>query len=225
MRARPAAGADARYGSPFAAPEEPDVSMAATPLIQCRSLSKSFTLHPLFAEITLGFFEGERMGLIGPNGSGKSTLLKILAGLETPDAGEMIRKRDTRLVYLPQADELDPDKTVEQTLLDAVGNPAEAPALFRETIRQMEFERTDRRVGTLSGGWRKRLAIARALIREPDLLLMDEPTNHLDLGGILWLEVLLKQAPFAFVLVSHDRTFLESVTNRTVELNRLYPDG
>ncbi len=199
--------------------------MAATPLIQCRSLSKSFTLHPLFAEITLGFFEGERMGLIGPNGSGKSTLLKILAGLETPDAGEMIRKRDTRLVYLPQTDELDPDKTVDQTLLEAVGTPAEAPALFRETIRQMEFERTDRRVGTLSGGWCKRLAIARALIREPDLLLMDEPTNHLDLEGILWLEALLKQAPFAFVLVSHDRTFLESVTNRTVELNRLYPEG
>ena len=100
--------------------------MAATLLIQCKSLSKSFTLHPLFTAITLGFFEGERMGLIGPNGSGKSTLLKILAGLETPDAGEMTRKRDTRLVYLPQADELDPDKTVEQTLLEAIADPAEA---------------------------------------------------------------------------------------------------
>jgi ATP-binding cassette subfamily F protein uup len=199
--------------------------MAPTILIQCKSLSKTYALHPLFTEITLGFSEDDRLGLIGPNGSGKSTLLKILAGLETPDAGEMTRKRDTRLVYLPQADELDPDKTVAQTLLDAIGNPAEESALIRETIPQMAFERTDRLVGTLSGGWRKRLAIARALIQEPDLLLLDEPTNHLDLDGILWLETVLKQASFAFVLVSHDRCFLESVTNRIVELNRLYPDG
>jgi ATP-binding cassette subfamily F protein uup len=199
--------------------------MASTLLIQCKTISKSFSLHPLFAGITLGFFEDERMGLIGPNGSGKSTLLKILAGLETADAGEITRKRDTRLVYLPQADDLDPEKTVEQTLLEAVGNPEQASALIRETVLRMEFESTDRRAGTLSGGWRKRLAIARALIQQPDLLLMDEPTNHLDLEGILWLEAALKQAPFAFVLVSHDRTFLEAVTNRTVELNRLYPDG
>jgi ATP-binding cassette subfamily F protein uup len=199
--------------------------MASTLLIQCKSLSKAYTLRPLFTGITLGFFEGDRMGMIGPNGSGKSTLLKILAGMETPDAGETTRKRDTRLVYLPQTEELDPDKTIAQTLLEALGNPAEGSTLIRETILQMEFERTDRIVGTLSGGWRKRLAIARALIQEPDLLLMDEPTNHLDLDGILWLEAALKQASFAFVLVSHDRCFLESVTNRMVELNRLYPDG
>jgi ABC transport system ATP-binding/permease protein len=89
----------------------------------------------------------------------------------------------------------------------------------------MEFDRTDQLVGTLSGGWRKPLAIARALIQQPDLLLLDEPTNHLDLDGILWLEGLLKAPPFAFVLVSHDRYFLENVTNRIVELNRLYPEG
>jgi ATP-binding cassette subfamily F protein uup len=202
--------------------------MAPTILVNCYAISKSYTIHPLFSSISLSFSEGERMGLIGPNGSGKSTLLKILAGLETQDAGMVTPKRDTRLVYLPQADHFDPDKTVEQTLMAALAGgagDAEGFQRIREMASQMEFARTDQLVGTLSGGWRKRLAIARALIQQPDLLLLDEPTNHLDLDGILWLEGLLKSPSFAFVLVSHDRYFLENVTNRIVELNRLYPEG
>ena len=202
--------------------------MPPTILVNCYAISKSYTIHPLFSSISLSFSEGERMGLIGPNGSGKSTLLKILAGLETQDAGMVTPRRDTRLVYLPQADHFDPDKTVEQTLIAALHGAAgniEGFQRIRETASQMEFSRTDQLVGTLSGGWRKRLAIARALIQQPDLLLLDEPTNHLDLDGILWLEGLLKSPSFAFVLVSHDRYFLENVTNRIVELNRLYPEG
>jgi ABC transport system ATP-binding/permease protein len=202
--------------------------MAPTILVNCYAISKSYTINPLFSSISLSFSEGERMGLIGPNGSGKSTLLKILAGLETQDAGMVTPRRDTRLVYLPQADHFDPEKSVEQTLMAALpgaGGNAEGFQRIRETASQMEFARTDQLVGTLSGGWRKRLAIARALIQQPDLLLLDEPTNHLDLDGILWLEGLLKSPPFAFVLVSHDRYFLENVTNRIVELNRLYPEG
>jgi ATP-binding cassette subfamily F protein uup len=194
-------------------------------LVQCSAISKSYTISPLFTALTLGFFEGERLGLIGPNGSGKSTLLRILAGLETPDTGELIRKRGLRLVYLPQADEFDPERTIAQTLDAAVAGRAEGLQRMRETAQRMGFEGLDRPVGALSGGWRKRLAIARALIGEPDLLLLDEPTNHLDLEGILWLERLLAKAPFAFVLVSHDRTFLENAANRIVELNRLYPEG
>ncbi|MBI5578722.1 MAG: ABC-F family ATP-binding cassette domain-containing protein [Deltaproteobacteria bacterium] len=202
--------------------------MAPTILVNCHAISKSYTIYPLFSSISLSFSENERMGLIGPNGSGKSTLLKILAGLETQDAGMVTPRRDTRLVYLPQADRFDPGTTVEQTLMaalpGAVGD-AEGFQRIREMASQMEFARTDQLVGTLSGGWRKRLAIARALIQQPDLLLLDEPTNHLDLEGILWLEGLLKSPSFAFVLVSHDRYFLENVTNRIVELNRLYPEG
>ncbi len=202
--------------------------MAPTILVNCHAISKSYTIHPLFSSISLSFSEGERMGLIGPNGSGKSTLLKILAGLESQDSGMVTPRRDARLVYLPQADHFDPDKTVEQTLiasLSGAAGDAEGLQRIRETASQMEFSRTDQLVGTLSGGWRKRLAIARALIQQPDLLLLDEPTNHLDLDGILWLERLLKTPAFAFVLVSHDRYFLENVTNRIVELNRLYPEG
>jgi ATP-binding cassette subfamily F protein uup len=189
------------------------------------SLSKSYTVTPLFTALTLGFFEGERLGLIGPNGSGKSTLLRILAGLEAPDAGEITRKRGLRLAYLPQAEEFDPLQSIAQALAAAVAGRAEGPQRMREIAQRMGFQELDRPVGTLSGGWRKRLAIARELIGEPDLLLLDEPTNHLDLAGILWLEGLLKKAPFAFVLVSHDRAFLENAANRIVELNRLYPEG
>jgi len=157
--------------------------MAPTILVNCYAISKSYTIHPLFSSISLSFSEGERMGLIGPNGSGKSTLLKILAGLETQDAGMVTPRRDTRLVYLPQADHFDPEKSVEQTLMAALpdaGGNAEGFQRIRETASQMEFARTEQLVGTLSGGWRKRLAIARALIQQPDLLLLDEPTNHLD---------------------------------------------
>ncbi|MCU0560451.1 MAG: ABC-F family ATP-binding cassette domain-containing protein [Desulfobacterales bacterium] len=200
-------------------PTAPDI------LVQLNSLSKSYTVTPLFTALTLGFFEGERLGLIGPNGSGKSTLLRILAGLEAPDAGEITRKRGLRLAYLPQAEEFDPVQSIAQALAAAVAGRAEGPQRMREIAQRMGFQELDRPVGTLSGGWRKRLAIARELIGEPDLLLLDEPTNHLDLAGILWLEGLLKKAPFAFVLVSHDRAFLENAANRIVELNRLYPEG
>ncbi len=200
-------------------PTAPDI------LVQCSSLGKSYTIKPLFTALSLGFFEGERMGLIGPNGSGKSTLLRILAGLEAPDSGEITRRRGLRLVYLPQTDEFDPDQTIEETLAAALAGRPEQLQPMRATLQRMDLGGLERRVGTLSGGWRKRLAIARALIQAPDLLLLDEPTNHLDLEGILWLEELLGKAPFAFVLVSHDRYFLENATNRIVELNRLFPEG
>ncbi len=202
--------------------------MAAPILVHCKSITKSYSIRPLFDDLTLGFFEGERMGLIGPNGSGKSTLLRILSGLETPDAGEVTCRRGLRLVYLPQTEPIDPEQTVAESLEEALCGTAdetEGRQRLKETAQQMGILRTDQRVGELSGGWRKRLAIARALIRKPDLLLLDEPTNHLDIDGILWLESLLQNPGFAFVLVSHDRAFLENATNRVVELNRLYPGG
>ncbi|MFW6324461.1 MAG: ABC-F family ATP-binding cassette domain-containing protein [Desulfovibrionales bacterium] len=202
--------------------------MSQNVLVTCRSLTKSYTVHPLFNGIDMTFLQGERCGLIGPNGSGKSTLLKILAGLEFPDSGEVITRRDSRLVYLPQVDEFDPEISIEQALFQSLPqgtDPEERFQKVRETAWRMEFTDPSAKTGTLSGGWRKRLAIARALIQEPDLLLLDEPTNHLDLEGILWLEGVLKNPDFSFLLVSHDRTFLENVTNRIVELNRLYPEG
>ncbi|MGK5090695.1 ABC-F family ATP-binding cassette domain-containing protein [Deltaproteobacteria bacterium TL4] len=199
-----------------------------TILISSQSVSKSYGSNALFSNISLGFFENERLGLIGPNGSGKTTLLKIFAEQETSDSGTIVRKRGTHLVYLPQNDQLAPLKSVGETLLEALPESMEEEQRHQqvnEIFREMHFKDKSQKVGSLSGGWRKRVAIAQSLIQSPDLLLMDEPTNHLDLEGILWLEELLKNAPFAFVLVSHDRYFLENTTNRIVELNKQYPDG
>ena len=201
--------------------------MASTLLVSAQSVSKSYGLHALFSGITLSFYADERLGLIGPNGSGKSTLLKLLAGIETPDSGQISASSRAHLVYLPQEDVFDSDISVETALLQALPESQKDGGLntIRDLLRQVAFADLQQRVGTLSGGWRKRLAIVCALVQHPDLLLMDEPTNHLDLEGILWLEDLLKQARFAFVLVSHDRYFLENVTNRIMELSRRYPEG
>ncbi len=202
--------------------------MSLSPLISCQSISKSFGPQTLFSDISIGFFENERLGLIGPNGSGKTTLLQILVGLEDPSSGSISRKRNLNLIYLSQEEQLDPELTVKEILFqglpDALEN-WESNREIRALVKEMAFENLEQKAGTLSGGWRKRLAIAQALIHKPDLLFMDEPTNHLDLEGILWLEARLKQAGFAFVLVSHDRFFLENTTNRIVELSKRYPNG
>ena len=202
--------------------------MASNVLISSHSISKSYGSEPLFTDISLQIYSNDRMGLIGPNGAGKSTLLKILGNLEGADSGEISRKKNTRILYLPQEDVLDPEKSAEAILLDAAPNGLEAWQVSkrcREILSLIEVDNTNHKAKTLSGGMRKRLAIGRALCQKPDLLLLDEPTNHLDLEGILWLEKLLRDAPFAFVMVSHDRLFLENTTDRMVELNRRYPEG
>ena len=199
------------------------------PLICAQSLSKRYDSRTLFREISLTIQEGERIGLIGPNGAGKSTLLKILAGLESADDGRVETSRTARVAYLAQEDDFAPVSTVEGVLVKALDD-SHLDEHTRQTraailMGRLGFADGAARVDTLSGGWRKRLAIGRQLIREPDLLLMDEPTNHLDLGGIAWLEKFLERTNFAYVLISHDRQFLEKVTNRMVELNPRYLEG
>ncbi|HVW37929.1 MAG TPA: ABC-F family ATP-binding cassette domain-containing protein, partial [Pirellulales bacterium] len=198
-------------------------------LLSCQSLAKSFGARTLFEDISLEVTEGERLGLIGPNGSGKSTLLRILAGELEADHGVCTRRKGLRVGYLPQEDQFPPGSTVESVLHAALAESSleDYERHTRVNISVTKFEFADRQAPaeTLSGGWRKRLALACELIGEPDLLLLDEPTNHLDLEGVLWLEKLLKNAPFAFVMVSHDRYLLENAANRVVELSRSYPQG
>jgi len=198
-------------------------------LLGSQSLSKSFGRRLLFNGISISFDDEDRTGLIGPNGSGKSTLLKIIAGLEQPDEGQLTMRRQLRLGYVPQEDSFPSGKTVQQIVIEALSKePLDEHQ--RETramtlLGRMGFENFEQSAESLSGGWKKRLSIARQLVTEPDLLLLDEPTNHLDIEGILWLEKLLQNARFSFLLVSHDRYFLENATNRIVELNRAYADG
>ncbi|HET7649437.1 MAG TPA: ABC-F family ATP-binding cassette domain-containing protein [Gammaproteobacteria bacterium] len=201
--------------------------MALRQLASCQSVGKAYGLNRLFGDITLSIHAGERLGLVGPNGSGKSTFLKLLADVEPADTGQVVRTGGVNLVYLPQSDRFSPGATVGETLRAALPGVLRDQGLdaIRDLLEETGFSRTDQQVAALSGGWRKRLAIACALAQLPDLLLLDEPTNHLDLEGILWLESKLKNAPFAFVLVSHDRHLLQNVTNRIVELDKRYQSG
>jgi len=198
-------------------------------LESCTSLSKSFGSRPLFADISLGISEGERLGLIGPNGAGKSTLLKILAGLVEPDSGSITLRRNTRVGYVPQEAAFPDGLTAAEAIGGALAaeqlDEAERAARINQALGRAGFSDGAARTEALSGGWKRRLAIARELAREPDLLFLDEPTNHLDLEGILWLEKLLTNVPFACVVVSHDRYFLDNVVNDMAEIDRIYPEG
>jgi ATP-binding cassette subfamily F protein uup len=198
-------------------------------LVSCQEISKAFGAAPLFEGLSLGIFEGDHVGLVGPNGSGKTTLLKILAGLEPPSSGVRSARRRLRIGYVPQDPVFAPEATVAEVLREAIEEAgvaeAEREGRLAVTLGRAGFESGAQQAGSLSGGWRKRLAIARALVGEPELLLLDEPTNHLDLDGILWLEEMLAREPEAFVAISHDRYFLEAVAGRVVELNRAFAQG
>jgi ATP-binding cassette subfamily F protein uup len=201
-------------------------------LLSCQNLSKTFGARPLFEGLSFGLFEGERAGLIGPNGTGKSTLLKILAGLETQDEGTLAPRRGLRVGYLAQQDvfEAAPDGfTVREMLARALEGLAledyEIDSRIETMLEKAGFTDPAQQVARLSGGWRKRLAILTKVIRGPELLLLDEPTNHLDLEGVLWLEKFMSSLRFSFLVVTHDRRFLEKVCNRMIELDKRYPEG
>jgi ABC transport system ATP-binding/permease protein len=198
-------------------------------LLNTNELSKSFGVTPLFRNVSLSIQEGDRLGVIGPNGSGKSTLLQILAGRIEPDSGNLAIRNGTPLVYVPQDSQFDRGESIRNRMrraLRSAGVPEpEWQAREAETLGRAGFRDFDAEAATLSGGWRKRLSIAEAVVQNPGILLLDEPTNHLDLPGIEWLEKSLQGAPFACVVISHDRYFLENVPTRMAELNRVYPDG
>ena len=199
------------------------------PIIAAQGLSKRFGAEPLFQEISFTLSEGERIGLIGPNGSGKSTLLEILRGRVAPDTGEVAIRRRTRLAGVAQNSEFPAGATI-RSVIEAALNRAgvlekERASRIAEPLGRAGFTDMDVPTAALSGGWRKRLAIVEGLVEAPDVLLLDEPTNHLDLAGIEWLESILIGAPFACVVVSHDRYFLENVATAVVELARSYENG
>ena len=199
----------------------------AAPLITCQSISKSFGLVPVFKDVNLTFGDGDRVGIIGPNGAGKSTLLKILAGQEQPDTGLVTAKRGLKIAYVSQVDTFTDSKTIREVLLESTGalNLRSDLGRVEAILGKARFPDPDALVKTLSGGWKKRLAICEKLLEEPELLLLDEPTNHLDLEGIHWLEDILENPAFAFAVISHDRYFLESSCTKIIEINQIYPGG
>jgi ABC transport system ATP-binding/permease protein len=207
------------------------------PILIAQNISKRFGAIPLFDNISCAIHDGDRIGLIGPNGAGKSTLLAILGAEQQPDSGEVSFRKSVRIGYVHQISDFAAETTVRQ-VIEAALEVAAVPAIareqrLRETLGRAGFTESDtlgnpgmdREAASLSGGWRKRLAIAEALVTDPQVLLLDEPTNHLDLDGIEWLEGLLRAASFAFVFVTHDRYFLQNVASQIIELNRIYSAG
>ncbi|KAB2890603.1 MAG: ABC-F family ATP-binding cassette domain-containing protein [Desulfobulbaceae bacterium] len=202
-------------------------------LITGKGLGKSYGARRLFRDIHLAISAGDRVGLVGPNGAGKSTLLRILCGAEEADEGQVVLQKFARVSYLAQADSFDEESSATRNLHAALMatelTEAERHTRVQTLLSVAGFTEDGNAVSGLSGGWRKRLAICRALLTAPDVLVLDEPTNHLDIEGILWLESLLCGKLgirlSAYLVVSHDRRFLENCTNRVVEISAVYPDG
>ncbi len=189
--------------------------------LSIENLSKSYGDRLLFADIAFGVDEGEKIGIVARNGTGKSTLLRILAGEESPDDGKVVYRRDLRVGYLPQEPVFAPGITVGEAAvenLDQDNHPTDADAMQR-LLTSLGLPDPSMRVDKLSGGQRKKLAIARAIIGDPELLILDEPTNHLDISTIEWLEGYLKRSRVAILMVTHDRYFLDRVCNKIIELD------
>ncbi|HWK70969.1 MAG TPA: ATP-binding cassette domain-containing protein [Burkholderiaceae bacterium] len=195
--------------------------MAATTLITLSDAQLAYGHHPLLDHADLAIQPGERIGLIGRNGAGKSSLLRVLDGRTVLDDGEIMRLGGLRTATVEQEPDLDDEQSVFDTLCGDLTESEDwqRPSRVNALIEQLGLDGQSRVAG-LSGGMRKRVALARALAEEPDLLLLDEPTNHLDFTGIAWLENLLLNARCSVVIITHDRRFLDAVSTRIVELDR-----
>ncbi|HMN68271.1 MAG TPA: ABC-F family ATP-binding cassette domain-containing protein [Bdellovibrionales bacterium] len=197
----------------------------SAPLINVHKIAKSFSGRKLFHDVSFGVAGGERVGLVGPNGAGKSTLLKILAGMTEADDGTVSRRRGLRLGYLAQTPEFQEGATVMSAVLEKADDPNEAFTKALQVMAHLSLNELgdDTLVSSLSGGWKKRLALARELVTDPELLLLDEPTNHLDITSILWLEEYLRGSGLAYLMITHDRLFLARTVDRILDLDPRNP--
>ena len=196
-------------------------------LVSANNLTKAFGARPLFDDLSFTLQESEKVGLIGPNGAGKSTLLKLLAGQASPDRGTLSMKRGLQVGLLEQVPAFKDGATIESTVLEGASSGGrhedwERITLVQESLSRLQLDQFEAStpIATLSGGWKKRVALARELVREPDLLLLDEPTNHLDVESIQWLEGFIRNARFATLTITHDRLFLQKISDRILELDR-----
>lgn len=192
-------------------------------LLTLEHISKSYTERILFDDIGLGINDGDKIGVIGINGTGKSTLLKIITGLEDADAGTVTRGKKVQIAYLPQTPVFDPDKTILENVLFEKKAEQEYRNLegeARAMLLRLGIAECDRTASHLSGGQKKRAALVRTLLTPAQILVLDEPTNHLDNEMAEWLEDYLTKYKGAFIMITHDRYFLDKVTNRIVEIDK-----
>lgn len=186
-------------------------------ILNAEKISKTYGEKVLFDKVVLGVNKGDKIGVIGVNGTGKSTFLKIIAGIEEPDAGEIVSGRGVTVSYLAQAPQFNPGDTIVGYVIKDKNNASEAEA--KTILTKLGITDFDAAINTLSGGQRKRIALARTLVSPAEVLILDEPTNHLDSDMVIWLEDYIKKFRGELIMVTHDRYFLDNVTNRIVELD------
>lgn len=196
------------------------------PLVSAQEVSRQFGIVTLFDKLSLAINEGERVAILGRNGSGKSTLLKLLSRIEEPDYGVISWRTGLHLAYVPQVDQFSPESTAYSTLSAVIddSDPTKEKRIA-QALGKHGFDQRDYLVEKMSGGERKRLALMRALITQPELLILDEPTNHLDIAGMAWLEEQINTGSFACIFVSHDRLFIQNIAQRVIELDKRFPGG
>lgn len=186
-------------------------------ILNAEKISKTYGEKVLFDKVVLGVNKGDKIGVIGVNGTGKSTFLKIIAGIEEPDAGEIVSGSGVTVSYLAQAPQFNPGDTIVGYVIKDKNNASEAEA--KTILTKLGITDFDAAINTLSGGQRKRIALARTLVSPAEVLILDEPTNHLDSDMVIWLEEYIKKFKGELIMVTHDRYFLDNVTNRIVELD------
>lgn len=186
-------------------------------ILNAEKISKTYGEKVLFDKVVLGVNKGDKIGVIGVNGTGKSTFLKIIAGIEEPDAGEIVSGRGVTVSYLAQALQFNPGDTIVGYVIKDKNNASEAEA--KTILTKLGITDFDAAINNLSGGQRKRIALARTLVSPAEVLILDEPTNHLDSDMVIWLEEYIKKFKGELIMVTHDRYFLDNVTNRIVELD------
>lgn len=189
-----------------------------TPYLDIQNLTKTFGAQVLFEDISFSVAQGQKVGLIAQNGTGKSTLLEIIAGKEGYDSGSIVFHNDIKVGYLEQTPKFDPEETVLDACFNHHGDP-DRVLKAKQILTQLHIDDLDQPMKELSGGQQKRVALANALITEPDFLILDEPTNHLDLEMIVWLEGYLSRSTLTLLMVTHDRYFLDHVCNLILELD------
>ena len=187
-------------------------------ILNAEKISKTYGEKELFDCITLGVNDGDKIGVIGVNGTGKSTFLKIIAGVEFPDEGKIVKGRNVTIEYLPQTPTFLENDTIISYVVRGKKNSSEAQA--KSILNRLGITDCDADINTLSGGQKKRIALARVLVEPAEVLILDEPTNHLDNDMVIWLEDYIKKFKGELIMVTHDRYFLDNVTNRIVELDK-----
>lgn len=188
-------------------------------ILNVEKVSKTFGEKVLLDKVTLGINKGDKVGVIGVNGTGKSTLLKIIAGIEEPDEGNVIKGRNVTVTYLAQSPDHAKDETVLSYVLRGKANASETKAKAKEILNKLGIGVFDASMDMLSGGQKKRVALAKALVEPTEVLILDEPTNHLDNDMVVWLEQYIKAFKGELLMVTHDRYFLDNVTNKIVEID------